>query len=598
MESHSAAVQSHSTATAPSGPYRSFRRAASLVALVTGLAAFLAPSLQAALYPVTNLGAPASKIGAATLWVPDRSPHRPLRGTFCIFLRDLWSVDLFLDPEWRTFWSQEGFAIMLFGVGGFQRWFTETDARGADMRVTYHGEQVSLAEAHLRVLADAARLSGHPELATAPLIWWGHSNTTYASTQMTAYVPERTVAYINYHGQSIWPLTGDFYFHHADAARDVPAIVTGGRCDTTLPWDKTRNIYTAARATEEDRPCTGGIDIDLPHGSGLYAPTPKNPNSAFMAAPARTDPHHFWTAGNQLASPATPPHRRTSLERYNYLSRKAYLMPALHAIIEQRLAGSAPGALRRIDLNAGWLGRFPTQLPAPAAEVAAGDFPLGDFSIQPYATASVADRAGSLWIPNRWLARIWQAYFSAGDPRFVPAGDGQVGITALQPTASPGSGDAALGVFEITRPGADAWRLDEGCGAPYKNNRTDTERWVTVSIVPESTTAVLGVDYLIEGTPFVSPNLAGLENDGFGSDADPPGDIPPNLIPRYYQEPGKVRFFDRSPYAYVTIRALRKEAAGRTVTLRLVAIGGTGLVIARADRATITLAEQRPAASH
>jgi len=58
-------------------------------------------------------------------------------------------------------------------------------------------------QTYLRALADLAKQSGHPEIATAPWCLWGHSGGGFWSSIMQAKHPERIVA--------IWFRSGTAY---------------------------------------------------------------------------------------------------------------------------------------------------------------------------------------------------------------------------------------------------------------------------------------------------------------------------------------------------------------------------------------------------
>ena len=513
--------------------------------------------------------------------MPDHSPYTAVRGVFCIFLRDLYSVDLYLDPDWRTFWSEQGFAIALFGVG-FETGNVDTTT------VSYVGQSMRLRDAYLRILTDAGTALHRPELATAPIVWWGHSATSYTVSGMVDYVPQRTVAFVSQHGFDHWGNLGT-------AARKVPGIVTAGRLDKMARWsDKTDASGTVRHGTrdqivtarEAGSAYSGGLEIDTPHGSGLYeASRGDRDGSISVNAPLRTDPFHYRHEGNPFVSPHVLPGARSARQLYNFQSRKGFLMPLLAQVIARRMPAGVFSAvsnpLLAIDQKADWLAE-PAPQSVQTAPTARG--PFGSFDIKSYASASEQERKSWAWFPSQQLARLSQFYFSAG---YVggPTASG-ANLHALNANAYVGGGTNALGVFELQRPGRDAWRLDPGLGDLYANNHTDTQRWCNVAVQPTST-AVLGKDYVIDRSPFVSQNLAGRRSEGYGGVNQFSPQVP--SIPQWYQAPNAVRFFDRTATSYVTVRALDDvhRTADKTVVLALTRCDG--LAVGAGATATVVV---------
>lgn len=518
---------------------------------------------------------------STSVWVPDRSPHAALRGIFCIFLRDPYSVDLYLDPDWRTFWSEQGFAVALFGVGG-------TKGAVGTTTISYKGHTMPLRDAYLQVIADAGNALHQPGLANVPIVWWGHSTTAFTVAGMLDYVPYRTAAFVSQHGYNYW---ADL----SATARTVPGVVTAGRLDTAARWKDKRTRSGAfvpgtyaqfLSARQFGSAYTGGLEIDTAHGSGLNEATARDrPGTKSADRPLRTDPFHYRHQGNRFVDPPIQPGARNAWQLYNYQSRKGLLMPLLAEIVARRLP---PGVfdpvanpLMTITQTGDWLGEIP---PPEAGSADPATPPYGSFKIKSYASASERERKSWIWLPSQRLARIWQFYFSAGYTG-GPTATG-ANIYALSPKAYVTGADK-LGVLELRRPGTDAWRLDPNFGDDaYANNRTNTERWCTVSIQPSST-AVLGKDYVIPRSPFVSYNLAGRQNEGYGG-VNPYSPAVPS-IPQWYQPPNSIRFFDRVATSYITIRALDdvNRVSDRRVVLSLT--NCDGLPVGARSTATIII---------
>ena len=80
---------------------------------------------------------------------------------------------------------------------------------------------VALIEEHIKKLAE---VSGHPELATAPIMTFGHSNGTGFAASFPRDLPQRTIAWIAFHPG----FSGYLKFENTD---QVPAMVMCGSID-------------------------------------------------------------------------------------------------------------------------------------------------------------------------------------------------------------------------------------------------------------------------------------------------------------------------------------------------------------------------------
>ena len=78
-------------------------------------------------------------------------------------------------------------------------------------------------ERFIQIMADFSSLSGHPEIATAPVIPFGHSAQATFPWNFAAWNPERTLCIISYHG-------------------DAPRTNLCGYGRANVEWGRTRNI--------------------------------------------------------------------------------------------------------------------------------------------------------------------------------------------------------------------------------------------------------------------------------------------------------------------------------------------------------------------
>ena len=174
------------------------------------------------------------------------------------------------------------------------------------------------ADGLISLLSRLAQESGHPEIASAPLLLWGHSRTGHFAATFAALHPQRTIALVAYHSGGAGLAGADM-----KALIDVPALhlqarsdIERGRAGTGAP-DFAETSWKQARSL--GAPWTFGIEPDAVH---------QNP---------------------------------ADLAKANDL-----VIPWIAAVVRQRLSNDGP-SLRTVTEGSGWLGDTQTRDVAPFA---------------------------------------------------------------------------------------------------------------------------------------------------------------------------------------------------------------------------------------
>jgi len=207
----------------------------------------------------------------------------------------------------------------------------------------------------LQALADLARQSGHPELATAPWCLWGHSGGGFWSSIMQAKHPERIVA--------IWFRSGTAYAYwqkpeDPTKERAIPEVV--------LPPEAYETPMMANPAAKE-------------HGDKRFNSAWTGNLAMFKAYRAKGAPIGF--APDPLTSHQTGDQRYAAIAFFD-------------ACLRLRLPESGH-QLRKIDQSKGWLAPLLGTEARPAADYA-------------------ADRSTANWLPDAAFARAWSEYVTTG----------------------------------------------------------------------------------------------------------------------------------------------------------------------------------------
>lgn len=199
-------------------------------------------------------------------------------------------------------------------------------------------------------LKKLAKLSGHPEVATAPWCLWGHSGGGFWSSLMQMQYPERIVA--------IWFQSGTAFGYWtkgeipapeiSEAAMQIPMMANPGLKEKgherfRRAWDGSLAMFKSYRAK--------GAPIG-------FAPDPKT--------------------GHE-----------TGDSRY-------LAIPFFNACLQMRLPEKVGEPLKAVDVSQGWLAPLNSEeTPVPFAEYK-------------------GDKATAVWLPNKTVAMAWLDFVKTG----------------------------------------------------------------------------------------------------------------------------------------------------------------------------------------
>jgi hypothetical protein len=125
-------------------------------------------------------------------------------------------------------------------------------------------------EGLLTLLNRLAADSGHDELRTVPLLFWGFSASGSFGTTFAMLHPSRTIGFVRFNSHSRGlPIT-------VEALRSIPALLLAGGDDKVAGTEDAEKLWRQGRALEA--PWTFGLQPRQDHGAGLEVAT------AFMLA--------------------------------------------------------------------------------------------------------------------------------------------------------------------------------------------------------------------------------------------------------------------------------------------------------------------------
>ena len=137
------------------------------------------------------------------------------------------------DPFWQDLARRQRFGLV--GV-------RLTDKRHEDMAIEHYVDvRRGSGDAFLKALVTLSELSGHQEVATAPMLLWGMSAGGEFNYELALWKPERVIAFVVNKG-------GIYYNAIASpAARAVPGLFFIGDNDLAFRNDIIRGIYSVNR---------------------------------------------------------------------------------------------------------------------------------------------------------------------------------------------------------------------------------------------------------------------------------------------------------------------------------------------------------------
>jgi len=276
-------------------------------------------------------------------WVPDDS--EPLRGTLVLIPgRHGDGRGMAEDARWQSLATTLRFAIIACQFTNGDTGIYQSDDRGEVAKA------INAAVEHL------AKESGHPELAKAPLAFWGTSAGSNVSSRYCKHYPERVAAFASSKGT--WGPSGEI----TRSNTEIPMLFAIGQNDKA-EWVTTSmaNIekglkgqtpWAFALSPNEGHGVEGSLDVCIP----------------FLEAAVKQRLGEKGTGGSN-----------------------SIFKSQLPSVGAQPTPGSSTGKLQKITLSAGWLGDPKT------------------FEVAPYATFK-GTKSKAVWLPDEATATAWQTY--------------------------------------------------------------------------------------------------------------------------------------------------------------------------------------------
>lgn len=214
---------------------------------------------------------------------------------------------LFYESDWRALSETCECALLLVKLGTIRPIASNTPAANHFARNAALGG----GEALLRALEHLGRDSSRPELAQAPLLFFGWSATADFGTTFAELNPKRTIGFIRYHTHRRG-VPADI-----GVLRTIPALLIAGAKDETAGVEDAETLWRRGRSARA--PWTFAVEPDATHGD--------------------------------------------STELF-FRSAAALMVPWVAAVVQQRVSADG-GTLRSISEASGWLGNNITAEAAP-----------------------------------------------------------------------------------------------------------------------------------------------------------------------------------------------------------------------------------------
>ena len=179
------------------------------------------------------------------LFVPRNVSHA--RAVIVVIKYGLGFDNIFYDPRWRKLAASADAPLL---------WVRFSEIGLSADEFPIERPVIQGADALVSLLQEIAQKSGHPELADAPVILWGHSGAGGRASLWASQNPQRTLAFVRYHSG---PVTGD-----VNVVAKIPALYLSGRQDTTAPPRAAEDLWKSGRSL--NAPWTFAIEPEAQHG--------------------------------------------------------------------------------------------------------------------------------------------------------------------------------------------------------------------------------------------------------------------------------------------------------------------------------------------
>ena len=331
-----------------SNHFASLKSTLNLPTIVLAAILLLAARTQAQFYEWNAGPLQASKLSTVAFkgWLPERS--EPLRGTLLLIPgRHGDGRGMAGDAAWQGLANDIGFAIIACQFADGDPFLYQGDPQGEVSKC------INSTAEHL------ATESNHPELAKAPLAFWGMSAGSNVSECYCSKFPQRVAAFVSSSGTrgpgGLVPGKAEIPMFFAEGAKDKPDWVK----------DSLKNIEAG---TKLHAPWTLAFQKNEGHG------TPRSKAAAIQFLKSAVNMRFIPPA----AGGATPSIFKSQLPTFSHPSTTA---------------ASAPAQLHKIDLQAGWLGDPET------------------YEVASYSNFK-GNKAKAIWLPDEATANTWREYLA------------------------------------------------------------------------------------------------------------------------------------------------------------------------------------------
>jgi|SRR5215469_2601049 len=288
------------------------------------------------------------------LTIPDA--EYPVSAVLVVFERGWQFGNLYFDPDLNALAAEHRLAIML------AQHCRSKEREDMDV-VPEHG----IGRALLTALDQIAKNAHHPELALSKLILLGFSGAGSLVARMTAYVPERILAVIEYAPSQYDPL-GMNTIELPDKALVIPQLIIANGADDVSGTKRPYEYFLRHR--KRNAPLTFAVQNRVPHC---------------------------------CVANLTP-----------------LVLLWLVDVVQQR-APTAQKSLASIDEASGWEGFVKTQVSAVRDDWKEPVWNVSEAWIEPYgkhAPVSEAEDAG--WLPSKRFAEAWLAFERQAEHPITP----------------------------------------------------------------------------------------------------------------------------------------------------------------------------------
>jgi pimeloyl-ACP methyl ester carboxylesterase len=195
---------------------------------------------------------PALEAGLAWMWVP--AGVEQLDGIL-VFSHHALGAEMFDDARWRAAAVKGRYALMEVDI---------LDTNDPNRALAVPEQTAVMLEALIEAMAVE---TDRPDVATAPLVTWGHSAGSQLTTAIAAMMPDRMAAFIGFHGSvKNWQLEEDgemFARLMAPEFLDVPGLLMVAQTDPTGLRDTTVAMLEAGHSRGAHWAVT--VDADQDH---------------------------------------------------------------------------------------------------------------------------------------------------------------------------------------------------------------------------------------------------------------------------------------------------------------------------------------------